>query len=780
MSALLDQVAERRLELAVGKHTPSRAMQVIAKRGLQASQKHKISPEALAVGRKVASGQKISDSHVESMASYHAGHEGGCPTGTDQASTEDMLWGGAPGAAWSSARVAAMDASDLADDMAPSLVALAADDKEFSLEIFVRDGLGEPIKLDESDDGLIWAPLLRTGMHATRPGPNGEKLNEPLVVVSGYASDPTKEIGLQNLYDAFQGKAFEHVTIPQTHENHTLDNTGYIVDVKIVESAKRPGEKVFMGAHRFTEPEVRGKVERGSVANRSCGIVYDQVNTETGERWPQALEHVALTNKAWIRGMTPYGEDGFSDDREVVPMMLSEAPAPRRAELATSTSDPWDGSPARFSDQQYARACVLDRGSEAGAAKERYSLPVREPSGTLNANGVHAAAGRISSIKGASDTQKRAAARKLISAYRSLGETAPPALQKLAAASTKMSEEERHADLLLADVQWGDEPSLNSIRGQILAQLDSFRAMGEPGGYPYYYVMDVAAGKALVQCEYNGSDQDDAWVVPYEADSQGVRLADFSQWTPVTQEWVTDEDAAQDKAELGSILGETGLPVPTSSTSPDALSERQPAGLRLSQERSNNQQGGAMKPTTSEVLERLELSDEARAALQGILDPILTENQRLSTKLGEVTKESRKTTVETRVKELQEKGFTPGFCKRYEAIALSDDGQVAATLNLSEDGSGNQSEYTATQIAESLIESMPFDKDSGKLALAEQANLLNSPIGDRPAKDAKEQAEIEGDDAKPKSAEEWLAEAEAASPGVTAGLQLASTTPKEG
>jgi HK97 family phage prohead protease len=73
----------------------------------------------------------------------------------------------------------------------------------------------------------------------------------------------------------------------------------------------------------------------------------------------------------------------------------------------------WDGSPGRFTDEQYARSCVLDRGPSVESVKERYSLPVREPDGTLNCDAVSAAKGRIGQVKGASAEQIASARAKL-------------------------------------------------------------------------------------------------------------------------------------------------------------------------------------------------------------------------------------------------------------------------------------------------------------------------------------------------------------------------------
>jgi hypothetical protein len=185
-----------------------------------------------------------------------------------------------------------------------------------------------------------------------------------------------------------------------------------------------------------------------------------------------------------------------------------------------------------------------------------------------------------------------------------------------------------------------------------------------------------------------------------------------------------------------------------------------------------------MPPTTQEALARLGLSEEQLA----VVNKIAEDNRALQLQLAEQNKRARKEQTTSRVKELQDKGFSPGFLKRYEEICLGDDGEVAAVLNLSEEGkTSTEREYTATALADSLIAAMPFD-ESGKLALANTGNLLTSPIADRPPVDADDQAKVEEKNGKrPPTADEWLAEAEKHTPGLAEqhGLHL-STAKKEG
>lgn len=115
---------------------------------------------------------------------------------------------------------------------------------------------------------------------------------------------------------------------------------------------------------------------------------------------------------------------------------------------AVAVSDkPWSQfTQGDYSDEQWIRACLLDRGPDAGTPKQRYSIPVREPSGALNRNAVHAAAGAhgIGAVKGVSPEKKRAVARKLVSLYRNqLNEDPPDSLLRLAGMSggRKLQEE---------------------------------------------------------------------------------------------------------------------------------------------------------------------------------------------------------------------------------------------------------------------------------------------------------------------------------------------------
>ena len=101
---------------------------------------------------------------------------------------------------------------------------------------------------------------------------------------------------------------------------------------------------------------------------------------------------------------------------------------------------PWSSiSEAGYKDaESFCKACLIDL-NEPGKPKTKNAckLPVREPSGALNRNAVHAAAAALAGARGGVDAplaEKRKAAKKLLSLYAELKEEPPENIKKLAGA----------------------------------------------------------------------------------------------------------------------------------------------------------------------------------------------------------------------------------------------------------------------------------------------------------------------------------------------------------
>lgn len=224
---------------------------------------------------------------------------------------------------------------ELDDDELDS-IGLADGDDEISVDLSdilpgnaagqVELFLETPSGAAEQVGDLIWEPIAREGQWALRPDGKGGKKRVPLKIVAGNSKDQRREIGLQDVVDAFDDEAIEHVTVPETHENKPTENHGYIKGLKIV-SGKFKGTptKFLMGAYDFTEPETKQKVLRGSVPSRSAGFLYDYQRTDSGKSYPVVLEHVALTPKPWLRGMPRFGRKlEATDDLPVATLTLSD------------------------------------------------------------------------------------------------------------------------------------------------------------------------------------------------------------------------------------------------------------------------------------------------------------------------------------------------------------------------------------------------------------------------------------------------------------------------
>ena len=201
-----------------------------------------------------------------------------------------------------------IEGSDVPEDTADS-----SEPQGFSealAEIYLADGATE---ID--DDGLIWKTIMREGKWRFSPGPGQRPQAKPITVRASGASDPKAlVISLEELVRNFEAGAVEHVTVPTTHEDKVLDNTGYIRRVRLGKDEQ--GRTTLEGAIEFTEPEVKEKAKRGTIANISAGVLFDYVKKDTGDKFNAVMAHAALTNHPWLNGMKPFGVEA-SDDMQI-------------------------------------------------------------------------------------------------------------------------------------------------------------------------------------------------------------------------------------------------------------------------------------------------------------------------------------------------------------------------------------------------------------------------------------------------------------------------------
>lgn len=122
----------------------------------------------------------------------------------------------------------------------------------------------------------------------------------------------------------------------------------------------------------------------------------------------------------------------FADEVHDIPL------SPEVGRSTTFSDAPWSQfTQADYSPEQWRKACLIHEDPAEGQdqyAKSLCKLPVAEPGGTLNRNGIHAAAGRLYAVDAPADV-KQEAAKKLVSLYRQMEDDPPDSLLSLAGVS---------------------------------------------------------------------------------------------------------------------------------------------------------------------------------------------------------------------------------------------------------------------------------------------------------------------------------------------------------
>jgi hypothetical protein len=157
-----------------------------------------------------------------------------------------------------------------------------------------------------TEDGGIWKTILREGTWQLSPTGGVGANNKPITVTKDGRSDSKRLIiSMEEIKKNFDDGAKEHVTIPTSHADKVLENTGFVRSLRFSKDSE--GREILEALHHFTEPEVKEKAERGTIANTSAGVLFDYIHKETGKKFGAVLAHVALTNKPWLNGMKPFG-----------------------------------------------------------------------------------------------------------------------------------------------------------------------------------------------------------------------------------------------------------------------------------------------------------------------------------------------------------------------------------------------------------------------------------------------------------------------------------------
>lgn len=166
------------------------------------------------------------------------------------------------------------------------------------------------------DKKIIWKDIMREGEFPVTPG---RKRKVPFKITATGVSSATNDlitISMAEVMKSFEDKAFETVTIPLRHPkpgdtDDVLNNSGYVESLRIV----KKGDKHYLqGGLGFTEPDVAGKVRRGTIPNVSSGVFFNFTRKADDKTFPVALNHVCLTKQPWIDDLEPFTRVYASDD----------------------------------------------------------------------------------------------------------------------------------------------------------------------------------------------------------------------------------------------------------------------------------------------------------------------------------------------------------------------------------------------------------------------------------------------------------------------------------
>jgi hypothetical protein len=176
----------------------------------------------------------------------------------------------------------------------------------------------EQITLDDGETvSVIWKDVLVEGSYPMSPGPGGRAVPEPMHVVAEGKSDvSTKTISMSDVIESHKDGAFKYVTIPTSHRDQSVDNTGYVVRPNGLRVIDKNGKKVMQAALGFTEPDIKGKVSRGTIPDVSGGFFFNWLNKHKKKTYPVAMKHVALTPIPFMGNLDPFPAI-FASDEEI-------------------------------------------------------------------------------------------------------------------------------------------------------------------------------------------------------------------------------------------------------------------------------------------------------------------------------------------------------------------------------------------------------------------------------------------------------------------------------
>jgi hypothetical protein len=217
--------------------------------------------------------------------------------------------------------------------------------------------------------------------------------------------------------------------------------------VATIDETWRDGDRILYNGHLLMVPEVDDVFTLLAEGRMGLSVDLDSAVFEVDE---DGDEPIMRYSQGRVRAATlvdipaltgAWAELGSWDEIAMLASAGCEPCMERMMKYRTFaiSEGEWDGSASRFSDEEWRRSAIVDRGESFETAKERYAMPIREPNGDLSRAGVHAAASRLNQVD-APEAAIASARKALVRAYGELDEEPPEALTAAAFAVNNIPE----------------------------------------------------------------------------------------------------------------------------------------------------------------------------------------------------------------------------------------------------------------------------------------------------------------------------------------------------
>jgi hypothetical protein len=549
------------------------------------------------------------------------------------------------------------------------------------------------------DDGLLWKEILPEGESAYTPTAAGP-LKRPFKVVGSGPGDLGSGVAsLEDIKTAFDDGAFENVQVilaskkkdPETgeggdHDEITANNTGFVRKLRIDEEN---GKKSLWAGIEFTEPEVKGKCERGTFANCSAGILGDVTNFHTGKKYRQALRHLSITNSPWVGGIKKFGSQIMASDDAID--SVAEVNLDNNDIINALTPEPEvdNGDNIIWSDVN-SSDWLKERVNENLQKLVDKAAPDAE---------VHFW------VKDVAPGQNTALVVQDGNAGNGNTFVVPYTVEDN---SLSISTPDKWTQTRQVHIAASAELSDDQLKQRVQNALHYYLGLGKD-----YKVETVGKEKAVVRNDL----ADASWEVGWDLSANQIWLDPTDEWTRSTGT-VEPRPEDEENNDGGDILKDANL-------STDDQPDSSPRGVLIAARKERGLQGdenntGGKKVAKKLDLNSLNLSDDQRTALEAQL----AEPDEEAQELERLRKEKREREVNDKIAELSAAGLedNPGVLKYVKAVLVSDDQKPS--ILLSEDGSGTPAPKSVTEIFDGFFALLK--NQQGKLSLTTQSADLSA------------------------------------------------------